>query len=234
MKEQKEPLFMVKGAEDNIGNMFFVVSSKNQSGETVVKHVSYEQLMKILSSSYRVIGEERRIGIVPDGYLDAKIRDSSWIVRLYVPEKRRCLLLANDTPIPTGFMIPMPAMLFEIMCDGSRSGGWLNGKCCVVNGTYEEIKDAYMHNGLKQYLYPFGNVSRGGNICMGNIRIQVSKMAEASKYVEAFFNGITNADFADTGRLKNGWGQMRFLGQLQKMEHFPYELLVEKQILTDW
>ena len=83
-------------------------------------------------------------------------------------------------------------------------------------------------------MYPFGNVSNAGDICMGNIRVEISGMAEALKYVEAFFNGITNRDYTDTSRLKNGWGQMRFLGELQNMEHFPYELLVEEDILENW
>lgn len=230
---QKEPLFMAKGFEDAIGNMFFVVSSRNQSGESVVKSVSYEQLMKILSSAYRVEEETVRVGFVPQGYLDAKIKGHSWVVRIYVPEEKRCLLMSNDTPIPTGFMIPMPAMLFEVKYIG-ESGGWIAGKCCVVNGSYEEVKDAYMHGSLKQYLYPFGNVSNAGDICMGNIRVKISGMAEALKYVEAFFNGITNMHYTDTTRLKNGWGQLRFLGELQKMEHFPYELLVERDILENW
>ena len=172
MMGQKEPLFMAKGFEDAIGNMFFVVSSRNQSGESVVKSVSYEQFMKILSSSYRVEEEAVRVGLVPQGYLDAKIQGHSWVVRIYVPEEKRCLLMSNGTPIPTGFMIPMPAMLFEVKCT-EASGVWIAGKCCVVNGSYEEVKDAYMHGSLKQYMYQCGNLSNSCYICMCNILVEL-------------------------------------------------------------
>lgn len=217
------PIFMVEGLTDGLGKVFFRCNSTNKKGESATKTLTYEQLMKVLGSSCQ---EERisvSVGPVPEGYLDALVYSTKGgVVRVYVPEKKRCFLLDNETPIPTGYIIPMPAMVFEIFYGPNGS----SGRCCIVKGTYEEVKERYRESSLEQFMYPFGNVNTDGHICMGNILHDISEMSEASIFTDAFFDGITNADYLDSkSRLTNKWEQKRFLEELQKMDSFPYELL---------
>ena len=217
----------IEGLKDSLDKMYFKVVMEDEKGISTVKTVGYEALLKMLDSSY----QEERVGVsigeLPEGYLDARMYpDGSGTVRIYVPEAQRCFLLSNGSnKMPVGYMIPMPSMVFEIKV--SETGSY-HGKTHIVKGTYEEVRAAYYAGCLVEYDYPFGNVQTSGDICMGGIRFKMEKISEASVFVDAFFDGVTNQDYIGTkSRVKNGMGQMELLGFLKGKKKFPYEILME-------
>ena len=216
----------IEGLTDKFKKVYFKVSVEDYKGVAVVKTVGYETLVKMLNSSYRVEKESVSIGKLPEGYLDAKVNaDGSGVVRVYVPEAIRCFLLDVGEKIPKGIMIPMPSMVFEISI--SNTGSY-HGKTHMVKGTYEKVKEDYYEGRLKEYDYPFGHVHLSGDICMVSVELNIGKISEASQYVDAFFDGVTNADYVGTeSRVKNRMKQMELLDYLKGKKKFPYEILKE-------
>lgn len=210
--------------EDRTGRSFFVASCEDKDGTALTKHLSYEQMLAFLSDSGVTEKAYCPMGRLPAGYVDAEAdTEGGGKVKVYVPPAKRVFFLRlQEDAMPASFIVPMPAMLFEVCYGGKRLGG----SCCVVSGTYEEVVSDYYSEGLVAYRYPFANVSHKGSICMGNIDVEVKRACDAGKFVSAFFDGVSNADYYEAeSRLKSKMGQMEFLGSLSKMEEFPLEEL---------
>lgn len=217
--------FIITYREDKVGNSYFVVSYENEQGESGVKYLSYAQLLKLLDSSHTEEKVYVSPGRIAEGYIDSILcTDGGGSVRMYVPAQPRVMLLdLHDKKLPRAFRIPMPPMLFQIEFGGRRLGG----KCCIVKGSYEEVKNRYYRKTLTGYQYPFGNVSNSAQICMGNIDYEVRAAIDAPKYVNAFFDGITDNDYLRGSRVKSGKLQMEFLGFLEGKKEFPHGELVK-------
>lgn len=210
---------------DKVGNSYFAVSFEGERGETIVRYLSYPQLLKLLNASHIEEKTYVSLGQVAEGYIDSNIcTDGGGSVRMYVPAKQRVMLIGIEgEKLPRAFKIPMPPMIFQIEFGGKR----FSGKCCIVKGSYEEVKRKYYGNALVGYYYPFGNVSDSLTICMGNISYDVPAAIDAPKYIDAFFDGITNNDYMVESRVKSGKHQMEFLGFLEGKKMFPYKELIE-------
>ena len=212
--------------EDRAGRSYFVVSCEEKGGKVYTRHLTYDQMLEVLSRSGASEKSYYPMGRLPEGYVDAVMdSEGGGKVKIYVPPKERVFFLrVQEEKMPMSFRIPMPAMLFEVSFGGKR----LSGACCVVDGTYEEVLNDYYEGRLAVYRYPFGNVSEYGSVCMGNISYEVKNAFEANAYVDAFFDGVTNADYFQEGnRLRSKMGQMEFLGKLEKMKSFPMLELYE-------
>lgn len=210
---------------DKVGNIYFAVSYEGEQGETIVRYLSYPQLLKLLNDSHIEEQTYVSLGQVPEGYIDSNIcTDGRGSVRVYVPARPRVMLIdINGEKVPRAFRIPMPPMIFQIEFGGKRFGG----KCCIVKGSYEEVKNKYYDNVLVGYYYPFGNVSETLSICMGNINYDVPAAIDASNYIDAFFDGITNEHYIVKSRVRSGKFQMELLGSLDGKKVFPDEELIE-------
>lgn len=221
MKEE----LVITCKEDKANNSYFIVSYENGQGKSCVKYLSYAQLKKLLDNSYVEEKKYMSVGQVADGYIDSVIcTDGGGNVRMYVPAQTRVMLLSiPGEKMPRAFKIPLPPMMFQIEFGGKRLGG----KCCVVKGSYEEVKRQYYDKKLAGYEYPFGNVSDSLNICMGNIDYDVKAAKDAPDYINAFFDGITNEDYMVRSRVRSGKLQMELLGFLEGKKVFPYEELLE-------
>lgn len=219
-------LFTIEGREDKAGNMYFKMYAKGKGNTGIIKTLTYEQMMEALSKNYQKEPVSIPIGKLPEGYLDAVATEGGIKkVRIYVPAQKRVFLLrVSGQKMPMVFKIPMPPMVFNIE---ENSNGHFHGDCCIVEGCYEEVKKAYYDGELKGYLYPFGNVSDRGSICMGNIHISMDSLCDASIYVDAFFDGITNHDYVDESRVSTGKGQMELLKDLNGKDEFPLTWLKE-------
>lgn len=219
-----EKEFQIDGLRDAADAMCFRFTTKKEEYPVITKVIGYETLMKILKESYREEEFWINMGKLPEGYIDgSKSATGKWRVKVYRPAQTRAFMLKQDgVKMPLTFMIPWPALLFEIDNNGS-------GKVCIVKGTYEKVKKDYWAMRLKGYSYPFGNVSDSGGICMGNINRKVSRMEDTDGYVEAFYDGVTNFDYiASKKGFTNGLGQMEALQRISKRKSFPYEWLYEE------
>lgn len=217
--------------EDKLQNPYFVVSFENENGKSIVKYLTYNQLLRMLDSSYI----EEKVYVSPgqlgEGYIDSNIcTDGGGSVRIYVPAQPRVMLLRiPNQKLPKAFKIPMPPMLFQVRFGGKR----LQGHCCIVKGSFDEVKDQYYGKTLVGYIYPFGNVANDGQICMGNINYEVQAAIDASKYVDAFFDGITSSDYLTASRVKSGKLQMELLSLLEGKKNFPYEELLKLPVTVN-
>jgi len=167
------------------------------------------------------------VGQLPSGYLDAVVSEKGFdSVTIYVPAQIRAFLLGIGQKMPLIFNIPMPPMVFRIKSNGVN----LHGDCCIVKGSYEEVYAQYHAGKLQGYYYPFGNVSDSGGICMGNIRVTMKSMCDASIFVDAFFDGITNHDYVVRGsRVTVKKGQMELLKALHGKDKFPERWLKKSE-----
>lgn len=211
---------------DRSERCYFVVSCEEDDGTTFTRHLTYDQTCAFLANSGVSEKVSCPVGRLPEGYIDALAEsDGGGRVKVYVPPQRRTFFLrAAEGTMPMSFRVPMPAMIFEVCYGGRR----LTGSCCVVSGTYEEVREAYYAGNLVTYRYPFANVSKSGSICMGNIPYEVKKARDAHVFVDAFFDGVSNADYYDAReRLRSARGQMEFLGSIEGEERFPLEELFE-------
>lgn len=229
-KEENGALFTIEGREDKVGNIYFVTHARGKNGAGTIKKLTYEQMMEALSTNYRKEIMTLPIGELPEGYLDAVVtEDGVTKVRIYVPEQKRIFQLKLDgQKLPVAYTIPMPPMVFHIQRSCTSHGGSdrYHGDCCIVKGTYKEVKEDYYNGKLQGYLYPFGNVNDNGGICMGNIRVPMESISDVSMFVDAFFDGITNHDYVNGGsRVRNGMGQMQLLKELNGKDKFPLKWL---------
>lgn len=232
-KEENGALFTIEGHEDKAGNMFFKVRARGANGTGSIKTLTYEHMMEVLSRNYRRETMTLPIGALPEGYLDAVVTESGVSkVRIYVPAQKRIFQLKlQGQRLPIAYTIPMPPMVFNIHSSGdSFDNDRFHGDCCIVKGSYNEVKEAYYNGELQGYLYPFGNVNDSGSICMGNIRVAMQSVRDASKFVDAFFDGLTNHDYVNgESRVTNGMGQMQLLGELNGKDKFPLKWLKKSQ-----
>lgn len=217
--------FNISCRQDKVGNLYFIVSYENGNGESIVRHLSYVQFQKLLNNCNIEDKTYVSPGRLAEGYIDSVIcSDGSGIVRMYVPAQPRVILLGiGNQKLPRAFKIPMPPMLFQIHFGGAR----FRGNCCIVKGSYEDVRDEYYGQVLTGYQYPFGNVDTDGSICMGNIPYEVQTAFDAPTYISAFFDGITSNHYMSASHIKSGKLQMEFLSVLERREVFPYEELLE-------
>lgn len=222
MEEIKE--LEISGLRDAAGRLYFRINAGMDDGPKLSKILSYEAMMKVLDRTYRVEEEWIHVGQLPQGYLDCRKSSSgNWSVKVYRPEQTRAFMLKQEgQKMPLVFMIPWPAMLFEVNSNG-------NGNVCIVKGAYDRVKKEYWSGKLKSYSYPFGNVSSYGRICMGNIAHKMKDMCDVDRFVEAFYDGVTNFDYINSKKsFKNGMGQMEALQKIQQRKVFPYSWLYEE------
>lgn len=226
-----ENRILIKGTEDATGGMFFNVTVGIGSEEKT-KVLSYEGLCKFLQNSYREAEVPSvAVGRVPTGYLDAKVAsDGTGVVRVLMMGKRRPFYqyLVNRT-VPKEWEIPYPSMIFEISYGPRRIPG---GHAYCVKGTEEEIRNAYFsEKGVETFLYPFGNISSDGHMCMGNIHVEVPTLAEADLFLEAFWTGITNTDYlkGEKANVNVNLTQTELLMNCEKLGAFPEEMLIRSK-----
>lgn len=195
--------------ENALGQTLFRVTMRDADAEVVSKVLSLENYLSLLGSSMKLEEAEDTVripkGKLPEGYIDGVFARSGFTV--VWREKAKARLLIHSTG---HYQIPYPDLIFVL----GVKGGVIRRKYC------------YAAVGEKLYRYPFGNVSRDGAICMGNIRVDVR--GRISAFSEEFFLGETNGDYYRPGEsIRPKWSQEKLLEHLAKRDYFPEKWLAK-------
>ena len=194
------------------GQALMRVTMKGKNGRETRRTVSLEDYVQLITDSIKL--ERVSDGVVVKGSQIAKgyiegIFDSngSYTQVFRVAGTLRQLVLDNVGH----FYVPFPDLIFVLKYDAEKNF-FLQTKVFAV------VED-------QLFYYPFANVSREGNICLGSVKPGTSP----DQFVEDFFLGITNHDYYDgwdAKHIKMQWSQEKLARELEKHDVFPTEWLV--------
>lgn len=197
---------------DSLGNSLFRVTVTNEDKTVTEKTISYLDYMKLLGDS----GFEDRnsyisIGPLPKGYVNAKLNISNpgtFKVMVFYPGEKRAFCYGNYH-----YFVPFPPLVFTFDC----VNGSIRSHHCYATCTDSLTPDTPL------MMYPFGNVSDTGSICMGNIETkQLTAICDIDGVVESFFMSETNNDYYSS---KNTLPQEQLIQKIKDLQLFPVELL---------
>ena len=213
MDGEKNVSIEAKSFIDEDGNLFFDVSF--QSGrERIEKRVGVATFLTLLDDNIR---EEEKFVSYPKlsaNVYAAKIscsdKSSFDCLCIYKAEKR-AFAIAGEF-----FRIPFPTLLMHTKIrKGSR-----NEMHIYALDTDEPTEQSLV------YEYPFANVFKDGNVCMGNIvSKKVSSIKDVDRIFDDFVCGITN-DHLYHMQNKMGLTQLELVKYIEKMDTYPKELLL--------
>lgn len=197
---------------DELGNGLFRVTVTNEDKTVIEKTISYPDYMKLLGdNSFEKQTSYISIGSLPKGYVNGKLSISnpaSFKVMVFYPGERRAFGYGNYH-----YFVPFPSLIFIFNC----VNGAIRARYCYATCTDDLMPDTPL------MMYPFGNVSSTGCICMGNIETKPLKsMRDIDDIVERFFMSKTNNDFYSS---KNALPQEQLIQKIKNMQLFPVELL---------
>ena len=117
-------------------------------------------------------------------------------------------------------VIPFPALLFDLYF--KKGHAYDQNVYAVVPN-----KDGSLSDDSLLYRYPYGNVSKSGDICMGNISVKCSDISEADKFCEEFFLGIDEGHYYTPGEMvSKNWTLGKLYNEVLKKKSFPNSWLV--------
>lgn len=225
---RKEDLVMIEkevmkitAYEDSQGDTYFRVLL-NKEDKEAVKKLTYTDFCKMMMNAYQEPSVSIPVGRLPEYYIDSKVSTSgNKAVFVYIPAQVRPFYLANGDSVDS-YIIPFPPMVLEL----NYGGGYSTGNMYCVKGTYQETLEDYYEGKLDLFLYPFGNVSSDGHVCMGNMRVEVTKATDVDEYISRFFDSITNYDYVANSKVTTkGHTQGSLVGELNGKEIFPVDWL---------
>lgn len=196
---------------DRTGNVLFRVSLTNEDNSVLTKTLSPQSLISLLQNNCEEKLNYVHIGKLPEGYVNGAIAadDSFWVL-IKVPAQKRLLVHVSGH-----YQIPYPDLIFFFKVDHGRLSE----------------KKVYAIKNQQLYRYPFGNVSSGGIICMGNISFKDLRLNSMNRVVDDFFSGITNNDSYSPGsNVAVSYSQQTLLEKLSTMEKFPDRWLVKSNV----
>lgn len=201
---------------DKLGNCLMKVRLEDD-GFVEEKILPLEKYLAVLGDCTLLKSNEKvHVGRVPSGYYDARVSadapDTFNAVLVYKEQKRAMAYGGKHWVVP----FPALAFLFKV-----RKGILESGYAYAL--ATDEPEDQ-----TELFRYPFGNVSRDGKICFGNIKFpKLEKLSDADIVSDEFFMGETNGDYF-TGKNAVAYNQAEMLSRLKKEEHFPLEWLTKQ------
>lgn len=229
-------VFLVEGLVDSGDEMYFRVTD-HSGDDMITKVVSYDELRNIINRAYLQTEVFCSVGEVPEGYIDGNVstRGGGEVI-LYREPGKHVLFIRDEenSGMPMSFMIPFPGLLFRIRYG---ENGMVSGHVLCTMGSFSEVKDRYTKRALDGYMYPFGNVSGDGSVCMGNIKLSISSLKDTEKYVGLFLDGVTNNDYMSTKlcTVTDITDQVELAKRLEEEDQFPVEWLVPyKDEIKNW
>jgi len=208
--------FQVTKITDKTGRSFMRTTMVGDDGIEVIKILTIPQLVKILGSAL-----EEQVSLVkvkkdffPKKAIETYFADYSNYTCIWeVPGKIRTFVFSNGRH----YHIPYPKLCFKLVV---RQGRIISKSCFSLKGASKTL-----------YYYPFGNVSANGEICMGNIGLELEKVENFS---EEFFMGVTNNDYySSIKRIVPEYSQEQLLEKLSKLDKFPEKWLVPTDMTLD-
>ncbi len=194
---------------DRLGNEFFRLLMEREDGVVVKRTVTIPTFCQMLGHSMKneLLFQEYDKEFFPENTLYAKSADKLNFDCVWRESPGKKVVVYYDQH----FIVPFPDLVFGV----SVRGGVAQGKYCF----------AIKKGGNKLYNYPFGNVSMGGAICMGNIQYNLD--SHVADFSEDFYLGETNDDYYRSDKVSAKYSQRQLLEKLTKKETFPEKWLVE-------
>lgn len=203
--------FKSEALVDRVGNTCMHVTFTDMNGMESSKLLSMEDYIRIINHGvYRTDSEYCRIGTLPAHYYDGSVskEDGTFKVCLFYPADKRAISFGGKH-----WFVPFPALVFFY---DVKKGVLTNRMCFAVQTDNINYDTPLMR-------YPFGNVSPSGNICYGNIALNIPDIGQVEEAVDAFFMSVTNNDYYSEIA---GMRQEKLLGKLKNSDVYPSEWLL--------
>ena len=200
--------------ENALGQTLFRVTMRDEKGEVLSKILTLENYLTLLETSMRFEEKEDAVRVerrmLPAGYIDGAFTKSGYTVIWREKAMKRLLIHSSGH-----YQIPYPDLIFVL----ETKDGEIRQKYCFAAA------------GERLYRYPFGNVSKSGAVCMGNIKVDPKD--SISSFAEEFFLGVTNEDYFERGEsVKPKWSQTKLLENLSGKDVFPEKWLTKGRFET--
>ena len=206
---------------DELGNGLMRVNL-GVGGMEETKLLAIDDYLTLLGdATFSNVKNHIRIGCLPDGFYDGSIASddpSSFEIVLIKEAQKKAMTYGGRH-----WYIPFPRLVFYL----SVSKGKITDRYCYA------IKKDTTNEDTPVYLYPFGNVSPDGSICMGNvITNKLENISMAEKFIADFFMSETSNDYYDK-KNQTGLSQSELLYRLKDKEEFPEEWLTQVGTMKD-
>lgn len=195
------------------GELLFRVTMENK-GSSYTKVLTPQQFAECLMHEKESDGKFFQLGNLPATLYDGAISEKGALAAVFVvPAQKRTIVYRKKH-----YIVPFPSLIFGF---STTSRGAVRDNLCYALMT-EKPNDS-----MELFCYPFGNVSRDGHICFGNIqRDKPEKISDFESWIQDFFESETNDDYYRSDSLNcSGMKQGDLLKKLQKMDSFPNEYL---------
>lgn len=202
---------------DSFHRPLFDTTTTLDDGSIIRKKLSFENFKKALGiASKRQKLVYSPIPALPKFFYKGGVTtkaDSFWVA-LFVPAglHQYCISQTNE------FMqLPYPSLLFVLEVQGGRA----KSRLCYA------VKDDVLTDGSILCQYPYGHVSRSGDICMGSCSAIMQNITQADAFVDAFLSGKDAGHYYTQGAYAKPKVPLRKLvGMVKERGEFPKEWLL--------
>lgn len=198
---------------DKFGQVFFQVSYKD-GDKLIEKDVSLADYKRIINESVEELTTWVEVPKIPvevcKAWISSKGEEDGYKVLLHVKEQMWPFSYAGKI-----MRLAFPGLVFCLVVK----------KGIIIEKKVFAVKDDVLNPDSRLFYYPFGNVNEQGEICMGNILVNVPTIKDSVKFIESFMEGRTNSDLA---RMKNafGYSQAELIKRVEEKTSYPKELLL--------
>lgn len=193
----------------------------------VLKNISYQDFVELLSESRVSDGNMKRIGALPIGFVDGGYESvtSTYEAIMHLPAEVRPMKYYDKV-----YLIPFPDLVFYLKAHKGN----------VTTSKVFAMQDGDVTEKSPLFRYPFGNVYADGRICWGRNFDSIPKvhcLKDFEKAVTLFFGATTNNDLYKSPKIeKEGvlvdMNQTEFIQLLEGKDVFPVEFLNPSQVGT--
>lgn len=202
---------------DNFHQPFFRVVCGFKDGSQIQKTISFLDYQKLIKAGVKEVKElYREVPSLPKYFYKGGIttENNTFWVSFFVPKGNHQLLFSATNEF---LSIPYPNLFFLL----EVKKGTAMKKCVYA------VADDIPNDDSKLYIYPYGNVSISGDICMGNCLTELENFSMSDRFIETFFLGKDAGHYYKSGQWAKPNVSLRDLISLvEKKGIFPTEWLM--------
>lgn len=168
------------------------VHCEDDDNIAVLKNISYQDFVELLTESRRSDCKVNRIGELPIGFIDGGYESitSTYEAIIHLPAQERPIKYFDEV-----YIVPFPDLVFYLK---AQKGNVTASKVFALESSDTTPK-------AKLYRYPYGNVYEDGKICWGKNQSTIPKvhcLKDFEKVVTLFFGAETNNDLYHTPKFE--------------------------------
>lgn len=203
------------------------VHCEDDDNIAVLKNISYQDFVELLTESRTSDCKVNRIGTLPVGFIDGGYETitSSYEAIIHLPAGTRPMRYFDEV-----YIVPFPDLVFYMKAQKGK----------ITSSKVFALESGDTSEKAKLYRYPYGNVYDDGRICWGSNASTLPKihcLKDFEKVVTLFFGAETNNDLYQSPKIeKDGvlvnMPQTELVKLLQGKENYPVEFLNPSRIGT--